>query len=107
MYTYDPHLLSVMLADRRADLQRAAARSRNAPMSNRRRRLRRVVVAVLRRLRPAPRLSWQRELDELLNSLLPLEATATAGLDPDSDRLVVETPLESDRHALDLVSAPR
>ena len=41
MYLNDPLPLAVMLADRRADLQRAGSRWRAVPAKTRRRRLRR------------------------------------------------------------------
>lgn len=104
MYANAPIYLAIMLADRRAALQRAAGRSRIVPTNTDRRRLRRLVVALGRRVRPAPRLSWQHELDELLNTLPLLEATTTKRLDPDTDRVFVEMPLEQDQEARHLVS---
>ena len=104
MYANDPIYLAIMLADRRAALQRAAGPSYLTPINAGRRRLRGLVVALGRRVRPAPRLSWQRDLDELRNTLLRLEATTTERLDPDADRVSVEMPLEQDQEALHLVS---
>jgi hypothetical protein len=58
----DPLLLAALVADRRADLQRAAAPWRATPTNTGRRRLRRLVAAVVRRLRRGPHASGRDEL---------------------------------------------
>ena len=67
----DPLLLAAMLADRRADLQRAATRSRLTPIDYRRPTwFRRLDVAALRRPRPDPKPLDRDELEGLPDPVL-------------------------------------
>jgi len=102
----DPLLFAAMAAERRAALQRAASPWLAMRTNTGRRRLRRLVAAVVRGVRPRPQLSRRDELVGLDDLQRELEAIPTTRPHPGSDFVVLDVPLEQAQEELDLVSVP-
>jgi HAMP domain-containing protein len=87
----NPLLVAALLAERRADLERAATRSRKYPTNPRRTWFRRFDVAALRRSKPAPTPTepGRDALDELRDLEIELAA------------MITESAVEADRDDLD------
>lgn len=106
MYANDPLILAVMLADRRADLQRDAARSRTANTWPRT-WFRRLDVAALRRRRPDGALDTSVEPESGPVPQLQREATGATRTAPAAEPMSVEMPSNHDHEARELVSVAR